>query len=706
MSATFDDLNEDVGGGEKIKPLWSIDIEDEDELKKWIKADYKDKESRAFSRNIVYRKNICMYKGIQYKSQDSRELLFAADERTSRAPKIVVNQIFDLVETRISKLTRFRPSVAILPANDEYSDKQNARTAKAALDHRWYDVDIDRKLNLLELQADIFGESYIYVHWDKQAGDELPAAKRLRASGKESIETEDGKKINLKKRVRLGDVSYRNITPDRLLTDKNDCWDDVEHVTFVEYVNIEKLKARYPDKQKDIKENGERLYDITSLDDKRTFSDEVMVLHLFHKPTEEMAEGRYICATLDCILENIPFPYSHGEIPFVRQTDIDVPGELHGRSFVNQVLAQQKHYNHIMSAIARNHGIAAAPKWIMPKGACDIKTLNNEITVVEYKGPIAPRLERMEPTPREMFEHLGTLRAGMEQGSGIHAVSRGQPPAGIKSGIALQFLDEQENERANNRVSKRNSVILKLAKLSLSLMGQFYKEDDERMIKILGPDGSLQTEIFKATDWDDSYDVRIQKASFLPEQKATRVQTIIDLREAFPTLLPDEIVADLLDLAQDQKFKDLITVNVRSAEAENEAMSRGKEVHEPAEWEDHLVHYRIHLMSIQQESFKTLPPEVQQLKKDHILTTEYLMVEQAKKNPVFGQKLLMFDNFPIFFDPGVPLASMIQPPQPPASATQPMMPDDAVNGLAIQQGQEPLPQPEATLINTDVEQPL
>jgi hypothetical protein len=140
-------------------------------------------------------------------------------------------------------------------------------------------------------------------------------------------------------------------------------------------------------------------------------------------------------------------------------------------------------------------------------------------------------------------------------------------------------------------------------------------------------------------DLSGPYDIRIQKGTSLPESKVARTQTILDLKESFPNLFPDEIAADVLELSQDTKFRTIATVSVNDAELENEQIMNDEQVVEPKEWEDHIIHYRIHLLEMRSSSFQNAPIKKQQAFIQHITTTEFLMWERSQKNALFAQML-------------------------------------------------------------------
>lgn len=333
------------------------------------------------------------------------------------------------------------------------------------------------------------------------------------------ITDEEGNTIKIKEDVHVGDVCYRVMDPACFYPEKKDYWQDVEHVTEVEYINIETLKAMYPEKELKISNRSAARFDPEGMQEVK-LQDDIAVMTLWHRPTRLMKDGAKIVYTEDQILEVTTFPYKHGKLPFIKLGDIDVPGELFSRSFIHVIKQAQRHFNNLASSVARNHGLASAPKWIMPKGACKVQSLNNDITVVEYAGPVPPQLVQTNPTGSEIFGYMDKLETYIQKLSAVHGVSRGAPPAGIKAGVALQFLDEQESERESNGVAKRHWVIKETARMTLSLMGQYYKDTDGRLIKVLGKDNGYEIESFKMADFSTGYDVRIQNASACPKERA------------------------------------------------------------------------------------------------------------------------------------------------------------------------------------------
>jgi hypothetical protein len=66
--------------------------------------------------------------------------------------------------------------------------------------------------------------------------------------------------------------------------------------------------------------------------------------------------------------------------------DIDMPDEIKGMSFFQQLFPLQHQINACASLIYKSLVLFAHPKWVMMDGTCDINQLLNESTVVSYSG--------------------------------------------------------------------------------------------------------------------------------------------------------------------------------------------------------------------------------------------------------------------------------------------------------------------------------
>ena len=716
---SFDDMDSQQYN-KPARPLYELDLDDpknDENILQWLKGERDYLAEDARDRVRVMRRNLALYKGIQYQELETRiDARDRAADRSQFLRKIVANHLYDLTKNRASRLVKFRPAVAILPTNDELEDKLAAKSCKMLLDHIWYENDFEGVLQTqLATYAQIMGEVYLFINWNEALGDLSPAYVEAKKSAKDGrlplldqngqqVQDPNGHPIYIDKPVRIGDVDYQITLATDVLLQKKKKWEDVDYCFTIETISTDALRARYPEKAAKIKDQDAQIYDYEKMQLVSTRR-ECLLYTFWHKRSEQMDKGRKLVFTNEVLLENTEFPFSHRQLPCVRFTDMDLPGELHGMSFYEQIKGLTGTYNNITNMLIRNIVMVSHPKWMVPAGSVALDRLGNDITIVQYKGPQAPVLASSQAVPSDVFAFRDKLKEEFQQISGVFGVSRGEPPPGIKAGVALQFLSEQESERYNELVLKWNEVIRQTAEMTIAVAGDYYDRSDERMIRILGKNNEYMTEFFKVSALEKDYDIRVQNSSALPKSVAARTQTLLDLSERFPDQFTGEQVIEMLDLAQSDKFTDAATVAVRTAEAENEKLYEVEDAEElaPVEFENHILHWKIHTRQMQEFQFKyRTGAEIQKRFKDHVAAHEMLMMEQGLRSPAFAEQLSKLPMFPMFYveqvaPPMLPPIPMMPEPVKPLTQGMAQMPGLPVNPMVGGEAQLPTLEPQPNL---------
>ena len=117
-----------------------------------------------------------------------------------------------------------------------------------------------------------------------------------------------------------------------------------------------------------------------------------------------------------------------------------------------------------------------------------------------------------------------------------------------------------------------------------------------------------------------------------------------------------EEISQMLELANDERFKDKATIAVKAAETVCWNILNRQPVQEPQEWDDFIVMYPIMLKTLQERTYKETEQDIVQNLKAYIMTMESLMFNKAMKSPVFAAQLQRFYMFPTLFTvPQVPM---------------------------------------------------
>ncbi len=723
----FDDLELSE---KELTPFWAIkDTQDEKIVEEWFNNAVDACQDYYRDYFQIQMDNLLLFKGVQWLTADrqANRMLDRQNFSTLRNPRVVINHLADFVTQWVSRLTRYRPAVAVFPANSEQADAENARIAKSVLDYAWYKGQIDEVLQEFVRHLKIFGESHLWITWNPNAGDVHPdwiQARQLALpvpildSQGQPVKNNKGEPMYMDRTQRVGEIDYLIDSPWHTFDQPCKNRRDIDWSIRWKFVDVEYLKAKYPDKADKINPDVDlnSLYTSYRLDAPR-LRNQCVVYEMFHRSHEFLEKGRYIKRIKNCVLENTDLPYEHGQIPRIYLADIEVPDQIRGMSFFQQLYPIQHQINAVASLIYKSLVLYAHPKYTIQDSSCDVQQLLNESTIVSYSGGVPPTLLTQTPIAQELFQYLGKLEETAEKLSGVFTMSRGQAPSGVRAAKALRVLEEQEDKRAYITATKFNNVaIVENAKMTLSTAGTFYDDSDGRLARIVGKDNEYKIISFKSANLSKPYDIRIANSTALSQSPAARIDEITELMNIrFDPLAPisREQFIDLLDLNAADQFKDIVTRAVRCAQSENDDFQSGKPVSAPTETEDLITHWKIHVQPMQSREYKELwQPQLRATFEQHLYITEYLMWEKAygiqdsmgmpirMPNPIFQQKLTMeCPDFPMLLKTPTPPMGMGMPvtgappggPSPEASGTLQESPMDA--GATVEAGASVAPPP-------------
>jgi len=213
--------------------------------------------------------------------------------------------------------------------------------------------------------------------------------------------------------------------------------------------------------------------------------------------TKFFPEGCRIIYCEDLILDWIDFPYADKELPFVEDKDIETFDEFWGRPFIVNIEQFYRMNNSIWSGIARNHGVMNAPKYVYPEGSVYKQSLNNEFGSIAYRGPQAPQVLQHNYVNRGELE-LSTMISNRAGKLGrLYDISRGNVPQGVTAAQAMRLLEDQQYQAMAVTSENRKQRVLDIYRMVVKRMAQYYKPDDGRMSRILGPNNSYLMKSFK-----------------------------------------------------------------------------------------------------------------------------------------------------------------------------------------------------------------
>lgn len=99
----------------------------------------------------------------------------------------VFNHIAPLIEVRLAKLQKVRPSMTVLPASGDERDVKTAKISKKILDTVYQSKDLAEKIGQATRWSEITGTSFYKIVWDANAGPTLANGQKQVATGDISI---------------------------------------------------------------------------------------------------------------------------------------------------------------------------------------------------------------------------------------------------------------------------------------------------------------------------------------------------------------------------------------------------------------------------------------------------------------------------------------------------------------------------------------
>lgn len=658
---TFDDL-ENLSAIQKNKPFFAIDLSNDDVVLTWLKEELMSLRNGSTTRLEKAKNNYLRFKGMQYFNAVyyPRDVLETQKKYT---PQLVLPLISDFIDEKVARIMELKPAVTVLPVHDEASDKVDAKVAKKFLSHVDYSQKLDGKFQKILRNSQITGESFIWTRWNPDLGEKIQDLKMLK--------TEDGQPVP--QALFQGDVEVINKTLNWVFYENAESWEKVNYCFIIELDYVEAMKLDYPDVADKITDDMEaKVFDFDNME-QVDLKGKCRKINFYHKRTKYLSDGFESCFTLNTLLKKGPLSKCYDALPIDRLVAIENDEELHGQSSIDKVRGIASSTNNLLNSMVKMFMLAGHAKWFIEAGSVDDQQLNNDVNIVKIKaGSKSPVLAQANPVGQGHFEFVDKFIGWFYKFAKSNSVVRGDPPPGVTAGVALQYVSESESRRLTSDVSNFNTVVRSVNEKILKVCGVMYRKDEPRTMLLLGKDNKWENASLDIESISKDYSVQIQNTSGLSDSKATRIQQVIDLGDKFPDLLPREQLIEMTGLAQGDKAYDVASVAARASEDENEQMQDTGQMIEPVDYEDHIVHWKIHVQSIQAVGFKQkASPQIQDTMHTHILTHEMMMIDQAIKNPIYQQALMGLHGFPIFAE-----LPPIGAPMPPMDLPQDSGPKD------------------------------
>ena len=331
------------------------------------------------------------------------------------------------------------------------------------------------------------------------------------------------------------------------------------------------------------------------------------------------------------------FPFSDGRMPFAFFQHIPTSGSIWPDCVINHIRGPNLEIDKTVSQLIENKDYMANPMWLIAtqhKMKGDVRNVAGAI--VRYRH--VPNVPPPQPVqglsmPPQVESLLAGLREQILEISGQSEVARGKIPSGARSGVAVAYMQEEDDSKIAPTVENMEEAIALMGSLVLERFSQFYSF--ERIIRFYRRDGVFDVRKFKGADLKNNTDVVCQAGSAMPKSKAARQQYTLELI-SLGILKDPHKIEEMLELGMGEP--DDQDKSVAQANRENNMMLHGTFAGQAnaedtdsfkknptaipvKKWHNHQVHISRHTSVMMEEDFDDLAitnPEIVRLFDEHI----------------------------------------------------------------------------------------
>lgn len=544
----------------------------------------------------------------------------------------IANRIMPIVRTELAKMTRNKLMQTVVPASSEESDIRSAKTGEKVAEWLEYELKLQEEDQEVIMWALTTRIGFIHPVWDDSKGE---------------VVGKDGKADLHEGLPAVEVLSLFEVAWDTAASR----WKDVRWFVIDRMRSCEAVKAKYG-----IDVPAEDGITVTNIFDGKLSSltgggldsvssrpeNCVRVRECFEFPSSDYPKGRTIICANGVELyadEDIGFgpeDISDRVLPLFPLVHIPVPGKIIGSSVTAQCMPVQREYNKSRSQTIENKNQMANPKWLVEGD----NTYGTEITnepgqVIHYQqGTNPPAMTQPTALGADVDKNIERCLEELQFISSQQEVSHGSTPAGVTSGVAIQFLQEQDDTKLGPSIAQY--ARFKRAYVSFLLKMIKYKFTEERTIKLVGKNKRMSALTFKGSDLT-SFDIRFEDMSATQLTKAGRQQHIMDLvdRQVLNPQMDRDLIIRMLEMNITDELYDGLEIDVNQALMENAQWSKMDFSSITRDFFNHEVHVAQHNKYRKGDEYVDMQPEAQQIIDNHIAEhMNFIMAAMMSQGPV------------------------------------------------------------------------
>lgn len=565
-----------------------------------VRADFlkRREDRRAFE--LSWELNLNFYLGNQYTYISSASKLSDIQKQFYWENHEVFNHIAPIIESRLAKLSKVKPSLAVKPSSASDADRYSAKLSDMILSKFSSEGTLAPLISTANFWSEITGTAFYKLTWDSSLGN--------------LVGQENG--VDIKN----GDAVVSVCSPFEIYPDFNGSIEVEDCASIIEAraLPVEKVLETWG-----IAIEGEDI-DIFELESSASISniagksniskvahqkkhDHALVLERYEKPSAKHPNGRLTIVCKDALLYDGALPYNYKEnggraYPFVRQLSIKRPACFWGQSVIERLIPLQRAYNAIKNKKHEFISRLASGVLSVEDGSVDIDNLEENglapgKILVYRNGSTPPKFLDAGSVPGELEREEESLLTEMNNLASVSEVTTNSDiPKNVTSATAISLLVEQDDSRLAGSAENIRQAIKELGIKILLLYKQF--AGDARLGKFLDDSGTLEIFYFSGKDIS-SDNIVLEGANELEEPLSDKKALLLSLYDK--GLLSDENgvvssavkskILSLMGMKNWNYYTDTRQLHRERANKENLGLI---ELAQPLEIDDHQIHIDEH----------------------------------------------------------------------------------------------------------------
>lgn len=535
--------------------------------------------------------------------------------------EMAVNYAWKFLRFIHSQMSANPPSVLCRPTSTDPSDRSKADAADRLVRHAIYDEEMQELFDLANLKCLTYGTAWIKVVWDPNAGDTFEF---------------DDKTSEL---TMQGDVrTYSPSTWDVWCDPDARCWKENRYLFERVRMPVDEAKFLWGQSADEIDRYMQASSDTndSELEDWEDKEEVVEVYCYVEKalPVNGMA-GRKACCLADGTLLGEPGKNDNpGQVlGFAIETDIDVPDQIYGKSFIEYVYKLQLLLNKLDTSFVDNIAAHNVVRMILPTG-CEVEdeSLSNSswdyitITGNSATGPYFVPAAQLMPDAHKLRENL---ISAIQELAGVNDSMMGVQKREM-SGFSMQTAIDAGNQTRRRLFNKYTACVRSVFTMYLAEVRENWS--DPRKILVLGKEKAFEAADLSGADIDGGFDLVCEYGASLSLDPARRREEIMQLMPAFEKAgVPTKTILSMLKLNELEGMYDRMQMAAdRQKEEFEEMVATGRYI-EPKELQDHAGRLDYAYMYLESAEYKYLASDAQGMIEKQVLAREQLAKQAALK---------------------------------------------------------------------------